>query len=75
MLGFDPACTGDATETVSAAYTRVGRIDTRQRELDATDFEPQLNSVIDWNDSDERSYADVRELTAAVLRHLDAQRR
>ena len=74
VLGFDPACTGDATETVSAVYTRVGRIDTRQRELDTADFEPQLNSVIDWNDSDERSYEDVRDLTATALRHLDARR-
>lgn len=74
VLGFDPACTGDATETVSAVYTRVGRIDTSERKIDATDFEPQLNSVIAWNDSDQRSYEDVRDLTAAALRHLETRR-
>ena len=30
--------------------------------------------MIEWNDLDERSYEEIRELTAAVLRHLDAQR-
>ena len=74
VLAFDPACTGTLTETMSRIYTKVGRIHTRDRELDAAGFEPQLNSIIDWNDSDERSYKDVRDLTAAVLRHLDAQR-
>ena len=34
-----------------------------------------MNSLIEWNDSDERSYRDIRQLTAAVLHHLDAQRR
>ena len=34
------------------------------REQDAADFEPHLNSLIEWNDSDERSYRDIRELTA-----------
>lgn len=74
VLGFDPAYTGDTTETVSAVYTRVGRIDTSHRELDAADFEPQLNSVIDWNDSEGRSYEDVRDLTATALRHLETRR-
>ena len=31
-------------------------------------------AIIEWNDSDERTYEEIRELTAAVLRHLDAQR-
>ena len=55
-------------------YTGTGRIDTRDRELDAADFEPHLNSIIEWNDSDEHCFEDIRELTAAALRHLDAQR-
>ena len=55
-------------------HPRSPRIDTRDRELNAGDFEPHLNSIIEWNDSDERSWEDIRELTAAVLRHLDAQR-
>ena len=74
VLGFDPACTGDATETVSAVYTRVGRIDTGAREQAAADFEPHLNAIVEWNDSDERSWEDVRDLTAAALRHLEARR-
>ena len=74
VLGFDPACTGDATETVSAVFTRVGRIDTPTRERDVPDFEPHLNAIVEWNDSDERSWEDVRDLTAAALRHLEARR-
>ena len=74
VLCHDTSHTGEATETMCAVYTRIGRIDTRNRELDAADFEPHLNSLIEWNDSDERSYRDIRDLTAAVLRHLDAQR-
>ena len=73
LLG-DPSHTGEATETMSAVYTRIGRIDTNARERDAADSEPHLNAVIEWNDSDERSYEEIRALTAAVLRHLDAQR-
>ena len=75
VLGRDPSHTGDATETVCAVYTRVGHIDTSGREQNPGDFEPHLNSIVDWNDSDDRSYDDVRHLTAAVLRHLDARRR
>ena len=74
FLRGDPSHTGQATETMCEIYTAIGGIDTRERELDAADFEPRLNSIIGWNDSDERSYEDIRELTAAVLRHLDAQR-
>ena len=73
LLG-DPSHTGDATETMCAVYTRLAGIDTSAREQDAADFEPHLNAIIEWNDSDERSYEEIRELTAAVLRHLDAQR-
>ena len=57
-----------------AVYTKLAGIDTGAREQDAADVEPHLNSLIEWNDSDERSYADLRELTAAVLHHLDVQR-
>ena len=64
VLGHDPSYTGDATETVCAVYTRVGRVDTGERQGDSGDLEPHLNSIIDWNDSDERSYDDVRDLTA-----------
>ena len=74
VLGHDPFDTGETTETVSEIYTRVGRIDTKDRELDAADFEPHLNSIIGWNDANERSYDDVRDLTGAVLRHLEARR-
>ena len=59
---------------VLSAYMRVGRVDTSGHEQDSGDLEPHLNSIIDWNDSDERSYEDVRDLTAAALRHLDARR-
>ena len=74
VLDHDPSHTGDATEAMCAVCTRFAGIDTRDREFDAADFEPHLNSLIDWNDSDERSYEDIRARTAAVLRHLDAQR-
>ena len=74
VLGHDPFDTGETTETVSEIYTRLGRIDTKDRDLDAADFEPHLNAVIGWNDADERSYDDVRDLTGAVLRHLEARR-
>ena len=75
VLGHDPSHSGQTTETVSEIYTRIGRIKTECRTLDAADFEPHLNSIIDWNDSDERSYEDLRDLTGAVLRHLDPRRR
>ncbi len=55
-------------------YTRLAGIDPGAREQDSPVSEPHLNSLIEWNDSDKRSYRDIRELTAAVLRHLDAQR-
>ena len=74
MLWRDPSHTGEATETMCAVYTRLAGIDTGAREQDAAVSEPHLNGLIEWNDSDERSYRDIRELTAAVLRHLDAQR-
>lgn len=74
ILHYDPSHTGEATETMCAVYTRLAGIDTGDRERDAADFEPHLNSLIEWNDSDERSFEDIRELTAAVLRHLDALR-
>ena len=57
-----------------AVYTGIAGIDTGAREQDAPVSEPHLNSLIEWNDSDERSWEDIRELTAAVLCHLDAQR-
>ena len=75
VLHCDPSHPGEATETVCAVYTRLAGIDTGDRERDPADFEPHLNSLVDWNDSDERSFEDIRELTAAALRHLDAQRR
>ena len=74
LLLDDPSHTGEASETMCAVYTRLAGIDTSAREQDAADFEPHLNSIIEWNDSDERSYEEIRELTAAVLHHLDAQR-
>ncbi|MYI67448.1 MAG: hypothetical protein F4103_01335 [Boseongicola sp. SB0673_bin_14] len=58
-----------------AVYTRIAGIDTGDRERDPADSEPHLNSLVEWNDSDERSFEDIRALTAAVLRHLDPQRR
>ena len=69
------SATGHATEAVAAVYTQLARIDTAARHRDAADLEPHLNAVIDWNDTDGRSYEDIRELTAAALRHLDARRR
>ena len=74
VLHYDPSHTGEASETMCGVYTRLAGIDTSARERDAADFEPHLNSLIEWNDSDERSWEDIRELTAAALRHLDAQR-
>ena len=74
VLWRDPSHTGEATEPMCAVYTGIAGIDTGAREQDAAEFEPHLNSLIEWNDSDERSWRDVRDLTAAVLRHLDAQR-
>ncbi|MDE0050388.1 MAG: hypothetical protein OXO52_11420 [Rhodospirillales bacterium] len=70
----DPSLTGQACESMCEIYTRIGHIDTRERELNAANFEPHLDSVIEWNDDEDRSYEDIRELTAAVLRHLDAAR-
>ena len=67
--------TGHATEAVAAVYTQLARIDTAARHRDAADLEAHLNAIIDWNDTDGRSYEDVRELTAAALRRLDARRR
>ena len=75
VLRHDASDTGEATESLCAVYTGLAGIDTGDRERDAADFEPHLNSLIEWNDSEERSYGDIRALTAAVLRHLDAQRR
>lgn len=73
LLLCDPAHIGDAAEAMCAVYTRLARIDTGARERDAAASEPHLNALIEWNDSDERSFEDIRALTAAVLRHLDAQ--
>ena len=75
VLRRDPSHTGEATETMCAVYTGLAGIDPGAREQDAPVSEPHLNSLIEWNDSDERSWQDIRDLTAAVLRHLDAQRR
>ena len=74
ILHYDPSHTGEATEAMCAVYIRLAGIDAGARERDAADSEPHLNAIIAWNDFDERSYADIRALTAAVLRHLDAQR-
>ena len=74
VLGHDPSHSGQTTETMCEIYTRVGRIETGGRKHDAVDFEPHLNGIIGWNDANERSYDDVRDLTGAVLRHLEARR-
>lgn len=75
VLRFDPSHTGKATEAVAAHYARLAGIDTDYRERNPRDSEPHLNALIEWNDSGERSFEDVRALTAAALRHLDARRR
>ena len=81
VLRHDPSHGGDATETMcatetmSALYTGIAGIDTGAREQDTLVAHLHLNGLIEWNDSDERSWLDIRELTAAVLRHLDAERR
>ena len=74
VLCHDPSHTGETTETMCAIYTGLAGIDTGARAQDAPVSEPHLNSLIEWNDSDERSYEDICELTAAVLHHLDPQR-
>ena len=73
VLNRDPYETGDATEAVCAVYTGLAGID--PGEPDPALAEPHLNALIAWNDCDDRSFADIRNLTAAALRHLDAQRR
>lgn len=77
VMGHDPSHTGDATETVCAAYTRAAGIDLEEESKKwlATEREPHLTALISWNDASDRSHADVRELTGAVLRHVDAPRR
>ena len=73
LLFHDPSHTEDATETMCSIYAAIEGIDTSAREQDPQDREPNLNAIIMWNDDDERSWHDVRELTAAVLKHLEAR--
>ena len=74
VLSRDPANTGKHTEAICSLYTRLARIDTIAQHKNTPHLEPHLNSIIDWNDSDDRSYDDVRDLTATVLHHLRASR-
>ena len=69
----DPSHTGDVTETMCGIYAAIEGIDTSAPEQDPQDREPCLNAIIMWNDDDGRTWHDVRELTAAVLKHLEAR--
>ena len=73
ILIRDPSGVSQATETMCEIYTRIAGVDMQKRKLDATDSEPHLDSIIEWNDDEDRSFQDIRELTAAVMHHLDAE--
>ena len=60
-----------ATETMCAIYTEIGDIHTQTHEDDIDSFDAYFNSIIKWNDSTERRYQHIHDLTAAVVRHLD----
>ncbi len=75
VLHCDPPHAGEASETMCAVYSGLAGIDTRDRPLDAADVEPHLDGLIEWNDCDERSFEDIRALTAAALHRLDPRRR
>ena len=68
---YDPYYVSHATETMCAIYTAVGDIDTQTHEYDSSCYHPYFYSIIGWNDSNERCYQDIRDLTAAVLRDLE----
>ncbi len=73
ISGRDPSCLGDLVEQICLVYVNVGKLH-RHLRFDNS-FEPYLETVIEWNDQTGRTYEEIRELTEAVLRHLDARRR
>ena len=68
----DPSPARDAAEAMCAIYTRRAGIDTVGRERDATHIEPALQSLVAWNDAAGRTFEEVRALTRAVVRDLEA---
>ena len=73
ISGRDPSCLGDLVEQVCLVYVNVGKLH-RHLRFENT-FEPYLEAVIEWNDRTGRSHDEIRVLTAAAVRHLDARRR
>ena len=73
ISGRDPSCLGDLVEQICLVYVNVGKLHGHLRFENS--FEPYLGAVIEWNDQSDRTYEGIRELTEAVLRHLDARRR
>ena len=71
--GHDPSLTRDATEAMCALYTKTAGIDTSPWEQYIATFDPHRGSLVGWNDADGRTHEDVRALTGAVVRHLEAQ--
>ena len=55
-----------------AVYAKVGRIDADGRTQNRANSEPYRDSLIAWNDAEERSWEEVRALTGAGVDHLEA---
>ncbi len=72
VLHCDSSDSRHPTETMCALYTELAAIDAVSFAKSTPDGEPHLNAITVWNDDDQRTYADVLALTAAVQHHLQA---
>ena len=71
VLDCDSSDSRHPTETMCALYTQATGIDPAPLDQ-GPGLLPHLNAITTWNDDDERSYDDIRELTAAVQHRLHA---
>ena len=71
-LGGDGSNSLQPTDTMCALYTQLAAINTVSFPKTLPIGQPHLAAIAVWNDHNERTYADVRKLTAAVQHHLEA---
>ena len=60
-----------STEFMCAVYTKCAGINPAMRDRDAENVTPHMSILSHWNDANERSFKDIRQLTASALRELD----
>ena len=72
VLNCDSSNGRQPTETMCALYTQLAGPQIVALANSEADRKHHLTAITVWNDDCKRTYADIRKLTAAVQRHLEA---